>query len=731
MVKAIDFPYSEFAVGVVDSEPGRAFGPEVNYTAGTGLSSLAITDINNDGWPDLVFGNGDYNVRASSVTELINLGDVTQVSGSLYALPEPSIVTQPFTLTATLTPPSPATLTGNLSFLIDGTPVGSAALSANKASLPIAGNLSIGNHALSATWPGDTTYQSLAINGSHEVIAAPTATTIASSQSPVLAGLNVTFTVTVTSSYGSPSGAVALTDGSAALGTINLINGSGTYSTSALAVGTHSITASYAANGNFAASTASFSQVILGQTTTTSLSVAPNPAYIGQGVTLTATVSPSAGAVGSVVSFRDGATSLGGSSVNANGVAYLVVYFSSAGVHNLTAVYAGNQTLNGSTSPVQAETVLLNPTSTAVSAAPNPATAFQSISLTAQVTQLTGAMPTGTVAFFANGLQIGSAPVQSGKALFSTAALGAGTYAVTASYPGDTTFSSSTSAAYFLVVAPEPSQISLTSSANPAMAGSSVTFTAKLSVAAGNPSGTVQFYDGPAPLGAAVPLGAQGIATYSTSTLALGIHSITATYSGDPNTSAATSPVLQQSIVPYIGDFTIAVDPTSAIIYTGESASFQITVKSINGFNEPLALSCAGLPNAADCSFSPASIANGQGISTLTIKTSAPHQLGVAAQMNAPMNHESNPGKARGASALFIAGVMLLVLPRRLRLRAWTMGLLAVCLLLGIQACSAPTPITGGTPPGKYNVTVTAAYSAPGTQLTHSAQVTLTVKSLF
>jgi hypothetical protein len=43
------------ALGIVHSLPGRKFGLEGNYYAGTGLADLAIVDQNGDGYPDLVF----------------------------------------------------------------------------------------------------------------------------------------------------------------------------------------------------------------------------------------------------------------------------------------------------------------------------------------------------------------------------------------------------------------------------------------------------------------------------------------------------------------------------------------------------------------------------------------------------------------------------------------------------------------------------------------------------
>ena len=84
------------------------------------------------------------------------------------------------------------------------------------------------------------------------------------------------------------------------------------------------------------------------------------------------------------------------------------------------------------------------------------------------------------------------------------------------------------------------------SSLNPSTFGQSVTFTATVSGGT-SPTGTVQFFDGAAPLGAPVAL-AGSTAALTTSTLAVGTHPITATYSGDvddtPSTSAPVSQVV-------------------------------------------------------------------------------------------------------------------------------------------------------------------------------------------
>jgi Bacterial Ig-like domain (group 3) len=84
-----------------------------------------------------------------------------------------------------------------------------------------------------------------------------------SSASPALFGQTVTFTATVTSVGGTPSGTVTFEDGTTVLGVASL-NGSGqaTYTTSSLSAGTHGITAAYGGDGSFATSTGSLSQQV-------------------------------------------------------------------------------------------------------------------------------------------------------------------------------------------------------------------------------------------------------------------------------------------------------------------------------------------------------------------------------------------------------------------------------------------------------------------------------------
>jgi len=89
----------------------------------------------------------------------------------------------------------------------------------------------------------------------------------------------------------------------------------------------------------------------------------------------------------------------------------------------------------------------------------------------------------------------------------------------------------------------------VTSSLNPSVFGQSVTFTATVTSGSGVPIGTVQFKVDGSALGGPVTLDGSGVATLSTSSLAVGSHVITAEYSGDANYNASTGTLLSSQVV--------------------------------------------------------------------------------------------------------------------------------------------------------------------------------------
>lgn len=118
-----------------------------------------------------------------------------------------------------------------------------------------------------------------------------------------------------------------------------------------------------------------------------------------------------------------------------------------------------------------------------------------------------------------------------GSASFTTSTLPVGTDYIKAVYPGDSNFAASTSKAVSQVVSKATTATALASSLNPSNFGQSVTFTARVTPEfSGTVKGSVTFYDGATALKTVALSG--GTAKFTTSTLASGAHSITATYNG-------------------------------------------------------------------------------------------------------------------------------------------------------------------------------------------------------
>jgi hypothetical protein len=367
-----------------------------------------------------------------------------------------------------------------------------------------------------------------------------TTTAVTSSVNPSTYGSSVTFTATVTPSSG-PTGGVTFKDGSTALSTQPLsATGQASYQTSSLTAGAHSITAVYSGDSTNASSTSpALSQSVSPASTNTSIS-GPSSSTYGQQVTFTAGVTPAA-ATGSV-QFFDGATSLGTFPLS-NGTASLSASALGAGGHTITAKYLGDANYMSSTSaPGLSLTVSQATTLTTLSSATNPSGIGQSVTFTATVNP---AAATGTVTFSVDGTAQTAVALSSGQAKYTTSSLTAGTHNVSAQYNGDPNYLGSTSNTVVQTVNNTTNTTtSLTSSKNPSTLGTLVTFTATVSPSAA--TGNVQFLDGSTLLGQSTLSG--GTATFSTSMLSLGNHSIRAKYLGDSTYNGSTSNVVTQQV---------------------------------------------------------------------------------------------------------------------------------------------------------------------------------------
>jgi hypothetical protein len=134
----------------------------------------------------------------------------------------------------------------------------------------------------------------------------------------------------------------------------------------------------------------------------------------------------------------------------------------------------------------------------------------------------------------------------------------------------------------------------LASSANPSISGESVTFTA--TTAGGNgPTGTVTFKDGASTLGTGT-LNSHGAASFTTSALSVGTHSVTAVYGGDANNVASTSSpvtqVVEQTASPGVPTVSIGT-PASGASY-GFGQHLLASYGCSDGANGPGMVSCVG-----------------------------------------------------------------------------------------------------------------------------------------
>jgi hypothetical protein len=290
-----------------------------------------------------------------------------------------------------------------------------------------------------------------------------TKTTVTSSPNPSDVGNAVTFTATVSSTGpGTPTGMVRFMEGTSVLWQEAVgSTGQATFSTAGLAVGKHTITATYHSDPVFAASQgndAGAPQVVQRIATALNLSSSPRPSLFGEMVIFTAVVSarpPGRGNPEGVVTFEEGSKVLGTASLRLVGGtdrALFGIDTLSVGTHTVTAVYAGDtnflpSTGNDSASP---QVVHADATTTAVRASANPSLFHQTVTFTTIVraTPPGAGTPTGTVVFKDSGATLGTATLSNGQATFTTAALAVGNHTITASYGGNKNFTASTSPGY-------------------------------------------------------------------------------------------------------------------------------------------------------------------------------------------------------------------------------------------------------------------------------------------
>lgn len=473
-------------------------------------------------------GGGVPGASSAPVNLVVQTASSVTLSSSLNSV-QPG---QTFVLTAQV---NPLTATGSVSFRTGVNLLGTAPVQGGVASLTTS-LLFPGANQLTASYSGDSNLSGSTSAPISVQVKANATVQLTSTASTVLAGQQVTLTATVTPS--NATGNVVFQDGGTTLGSVAIVNGVASLATAQLSPGTRTLIATYGGDQATANATSNTVTLVVQTASSLVLTSSANPVLVGQPVNLGANVTPLS-ATGTVT-FLDGATILGSATIT-NGRAVLFGLQLPAGNRSLTATYSGDSlTASSSSSPLALVVKLASSLSLVTSA--SSLVEGQTVVLTANVTP---ASSTGSVVFRDGSKVLATLPVLNGVASLSTSKLGSGARSLSASYSGDSLTAGSES--NFVTVAVQVrSNVSLSSSANPAFLGQSITFNASITPATA--TGTVIFRDRDVVLGS-VPV-ANGVATLAVSQLALGDRIITATYSGNPLISASVSPALKQSVIP-------------------------------------------------------------------------------------------------------------------------------------------------------------------------------------
>lgn len=553
--------------------------------------------------------------------------------------------------------------------------------------------------------------------------AASSTVTLSADANPAPAGQAITLTATVSGSgTNTPTGMVTFNDGSNALAPPVSLSGGVAVLAVPLTAGSHSITAVYSGDISFTGATSSVLSEVVQSSTAASLIANPNPVTALSTETFTATVavvngSGTATPSGSV-SLWEGNAILITKPLDANLQAVFQIEFLISGTHSMTAQYNGDANFAGSSATVQ---VFVKDLTETALAPLSPAAFGSPVTFTASVGNDSNNPPlTGMVTFRDGATLLGGGTLNGGVATFTTSALSVGTHSIIASYDGNSTAGGSTSDPVTQVITKASTAAVVSSSASPVSLGNIVTLTALVSSPGGLPSGSVTFMDGSNALGTGT-LNSNGVASFSTSGLSVGSHSITVSYGGDTNFTSSTSAALSQIVNPV--SIVVTAAPSSQTVAAGNAATFHLTVSASGTLSGPISFSCIGLPQGASCSFSPASITAGTSGTpvTLTVSTTARTSATLAAPPSSQRSNGLLATRLLGGLNLGVPAIVLLA-GRRKRKSAVTVRVAMFALLLLLTICLAgcggtPTPPTnsGGTPAGTYSLGISSASGATQT----------------
>jgi hypothetical protein len=488
-------------------------------------------------------------------------------------------------------------------------------------------NAPTGSYGASATWPGDTNYTAGFVSSYPDMtVTAPvgitTTSALKTSGATSSLGQRTSFSVTITptstpTNGAVPTGTVTLysqEEGQIAAA-VPIVGGNATLFVQWPVAGTETVYGVYSGDSNYAASDTGTSVVAVSQAMPIlSLSSLAPYVLIGGRDSITATLSStiastSAPAPTGTIQFYDSlngaaAVSLGNAqAVNTGNGSTIVATIAptlAAGTHVITAVYSGDTNWTTATSITSVSIVSMNPDFSITGPSALTITAGQSATV---------ALSTGSILGFATPAAISCGGTLPEGVVCGTTTItpgSTGSLSLTSVAPGTVNVGMNSRQKSFPWQAPSAvamasllffclprwrrlvslaslllitlitafgisgcangstataSEISITSANSKVASGASVTLNAQVS-GGKNPTGTVTFYDGSTSIGTSSL--SNSIGNLDISTLAVGTHSITASYSGDNNNAASkSSDVLNQTVT---GTFNLTITASAGTV---------------------------------------------------------------------------------------------------------------------------------------------------------------------
>ncbi|MGA5610793.1 beta strand repeat-containing protein [Rhodococcus erythropolis] len=560
------------AVGTVQFKSnGTAIGSPVTVTGGVATLSHAF-DVAGAQSVTADFTAGAGFVSSSAAAQTVTVSDpapVDVVTTTALSVPATAVTGTAVDLTATV---APSNAVGTVQFKSNGAAIGSpVAVSAGVATLNYSFDVA-GAQSVTADFTAGAGFVSSSAAAQTVTVSDPApvdveTTTSLSVPATAITGTAVDLTATVAPN--NAVGTVQFKSNGVAIGSpVTVSSGVATLSHSFDVAGAQSVTADFTAGAGFVSSSAAAQTVTVSDPapvdveTTTSLSV-PATAITGTAVDLTATVAPN-NAVGTV-QFKSNGVAIGTPVTVSGGTATLSHSFDVAGAQSVTADFTAGAGFVSSSASAQTVTVSdptpVDKATKTVLSVQGEAKVGLPVDLFATVSEdpSDALVPSGgTVQFKIGGVDQGApVAVVDGVAKLPHVFGAEGTFAVTAVFSGSGVFTSSTAESVDVnVTVPTPSDVeSSTSLTAPSSAkvGTSVQMKAVVS-SSGATSGTVQFFDGTTPIGAAVDVvGGQAVLSHTFTTT--GNHSITAVYSGAQGVTGSTSTASVVNVGNGGGDF--------------------------------------------------------------------------------------------------------------------------------------------------------------------------------